>query len=95
MNLQKTAAKVFATTTFIVGLVLFVASIVVGIVLIVRVNPNMKYRPFFVRHKDAREGTYLVLSAFTFWAPFTAFGAYMSTKVRGEKDSKPDSEVNV
>ena len=95
MNLQKMAAKVFATTTLIIGLVMFVASIVVGIVMIVRVNPNMKYRPFFVRHKDAEEGMYFVLSAFTFWAPFTAFGAYISTKVKGEKSSKPDSGVNI
>jgi hypothetical protein len=95
MDLQKTTAKVLATLTFIVGLVMFVGSLVVGIVLIVRTDPNFRYYRFFLRHPYAETGLYLLLSAFTFWLPFTAFGAYISTKLRGEKGSKPDSGVNV
>jgi hypothetical protein len=86
MDVQKTAAKLFATVTFVIGLTLFVVSLVVGIVFIVRTDANFRYYRFFLRHPRAEEGIYLIASAFTFWAPFTAFGAYLSTKLKVNKD---------
>ena len=91
MDIQKTAAKVFATVTFVIGLTFFVVSLIVGIVFIVRTDANFRYYRFFLRHPRAEDGIYLVISAFTFWAPFTAFGSYLSTKLKVNKGQNPSS----